>query len=72
MDGTNFGKGDACYNWETPVCPGDPFGSINYNYDNTKWSYYVQSECKQGSGEGSGAAVLTSAAAALLIMFNLI
>ena len=73
IDGSNYAKGDACYNWETPVCPGDSFGSINYNYDNTKWSYYVQYECKEGSGESaSGAAVLTQAAAVLLVMFNLI
>ena len=66
QDGSSFAKGDACYNWETPVCPGEPFGQINYNYDNTGWSYYIQQSCKEGSGE-SGANMLATAASAALI-----
>ena len=71
MDGTTFSNGDGCYNWPHPVCPGEPFGSINYNYENTQWSYYGQYTCKPGSGE-SGASALVATSAALLAMLSLL
>ena len=43
MDGTSYGTGVACYNWEAPVCPSkESFGSYNFNYERSEWSYYVQ------------------------------
>ena len=72
IDGSNFNKGDACYNWEHPVCPGDSFGSINYNYENTEWSYYVQYECKEGSGESGASALATSVATVLITALTMI
>ena len=49
IDGSQFANGEACYNYEEPVCPGKPFASVNYNYDNSLWSYYVQYECTSES-----------------------
>ena len=40
--GSQFGKGEACYNWEGKMCPGNPFGEVNTNYDQMGWSHYVQ------------------------------
>ena len=67
IDGSSYANGVSCYNWEHPVCPGEDFSSINYNYENTGWSYYTQMRCKSGSG----AAALTGAAAALLAVLNM-
>ena len=68
MDGTTFSNGDGCYNWEAPVCPGDTFATINYNYANTQWSYYGQYTCKPGE---SAASALAAASAALLVTLSL-
>ena len=32
IDGSSFANGAACYNRDTPVCPGPPFAQVNYNY----------------------------------------
>lgn len=43
IDGSSFANGEACYNWDAPICPSEEaFGSYNYNYENSEWSYYVQ------------------------------
>ena len=39
--GSQFGKGEACYNWDSKMCPGDPFGEVNKNYEQMGWSHYV-------------------------------
>ena len=67
-DGSSYMTGEACYNWETPVCPASDFSSINYNYENSEWSYYTQMRCKDQSG--SGASALFSAAALLLTVLT--
>ena len=42
QNGSNWTNGENCGNWETPVCPGEEFAAINYNYENTQFSYYSQ------------------------------
>ena len=63
MDGDNFSNGNACYSWAAPVCPGDRFASVNYNYENTGWSYYVEYECTSGTEAKSSAAGLIATTA---------
>ena len=66
--GENFSRGEVCYNWAKEVCPGKDFAAINYNYENTGFSYYMQYDCTSGE---SSASVLTVAAATLLLVFQM-
>ena len=66
QDGSSYMTGEACYNWESPVCPGSDFSAVNYNYANTEWSYFFQMRCKDQYIDISGASALFSAAALLL------
>jgi len=68
MDGDNFSKGNACYSWSVPVCPGSRFASKNYNYENTGWSYYVEYECTSGETSESSASGLVAATAAAVAL----
>ena len=68
LDGASFSNGEACYNWNSPVCPGSPFGAENYNYENTGWSFYTQYSCTATSG----ASTLAATAATLIALLNLI
>ena len=61
-------NGMTCLNWNHPVCPGKEFAAINYNYENTKFSYYYQTKCTSGE---SGANALVASAAALLAALSL-
>ena len=64
---SNWTNGMQCANWAHPVCPGKEFATINYNYENTKFSYFSQKKCTSESG----AHALVLSAASLLIALNL-
>ena len=67
IDGKNFSNGIACYNWEHPVCPGNEFAAINFNYENTGFSYYYQAKCVT-EAESTAQALLTTAATVLAML----
>ena len=65
----NFTNGENCDNWSYPVCPGKEFASINYNYENTNFSYYTQMKCTSGESGASALALASASLIALLSMF---
>ena len=67
MDGRNYANGENCGNWSVPVCPGNEFAEINYNYENTKFSYYAQKKCTSEAGSST----LLAGAAAILALFTI-
>jgi len=66
-DGRNYANGEACYNWEHPVCPGDTFAAQNYNYESTGFSYYYQCAC---TSEASATSLALAAAATITLLLN--
>ena len=68
VTGSSFANGNACYNWAVPPCPGDDFASVNFNYENSLWSYYVQYSC---TSESSASILRTASAASVLAVFSM-
>lgn len=59
-DGSAWGYGSSCYDWDEPVCPSDmPFATTNTAYgvigmDMNQFSYYNQFWCPARDASGGG------------------